>query len=83
MKKREDVLISDLCKEVDFLRETLKQTEKERDYYEDKWAKSIQASIKASVNNINFIFAAIIAAETKDIKLAKAISSSMNDGDKS
>lgn len=83
MERREDVLISDLCKEIDFLRETLKQTEKERDYYEDKWAKSIKASIKASQNTINLVFAGMLAAGTKDNKLAKAVLSSMNDGGKS
>lgn len=83
MERREDILISDLCEEIDYLHGALGRVEKERDYYKDEWWKVVEANIKAGYNGIRHVCAGMIVAGIKDTKFAKAILSSMNDGGKS
>jgi len=46
--KRHDLLVSDLCREIDWLREQLTEAEAERDEYRRKYNDSLNSSIRHS-----------------------------------
>lgn len=58
--KRVDLLVSDLCEEIDSLREECERLAKERDHYQSEFHKAVNSSIRHGDKMMGIVLKAML-----------------------